>query len=88
VNDAPAERVPSSAAENVAGLIAAAALAVGVIAIFYEPVKLSPVALVVALIAVGIGGRFHRLSAAAVGVVTAGWVLGMIYCVLEAKPLW
>ena len=88
VQDAPAGRSPSSAAETVAGIIAAAALAVGAIAIFYEPVKLSCVALVVALIAVGIGGRFARLSAIAVGVVAVGWVLGMIYAVLENNPLW
>jgi hypothetical protein len=75
-------------AETVAGIIAALALFVGVIAILYRPVRLSPVALVVALIAAGIGGRHSRLAAAAVAVVSVGWVLGMIYSVLESKPLW
>ena len=77
----PARRGPrrSRPAETVAGFIAAAALAVGVIAIVYRPVRLSPPALLVALIAVGIGGRFSRLAAAAVAVITVGWVLGMIY---------
>jgi hypothetical protein len=85
VNDALERRRP---AESVAGVIAAASLFVGVIAIFYRPVRLSPVALVVALIAVGIGGRHARLAAAAVAVISVGWVLGMIYCVLEDEPLW
>jgi hypothetical protein len=75
-------------AETVAGIIAAAALFVGVIAIFYRPVRLSPVALVVALIAAGIGGRHARLAAAAVAVISVGWVLGMIYAVVEDEPLW
>jgi hypothetical protein len=72
----------------VAGFIAAAALAVGVIAIVYRPVRLAPPAMIVALIAVGIGGRFSRLAAAAVAVITVGWVLGMIYGVVQDEPLW
>jgi hypothetical protein len=86
VNDASVQR--DRPAEAVAGIIAALALAVGLIAIFYRPVRLSPVALVVALIAAGIGGRHARLAAATVAVVSVGWVLGMIYSVLEDKPLW
>jgi hypothetical protein len=85
VNEAVEPRRP---AETVAGIIAAAALFVGLIAIFYRPVRLSPVALVVALIAAGIGGRHARLAAAAVAVISVGWVLGMIYCVVEDEPLW
>jgi hypothetical protein len=85
VNEAVEGRRP---AETVAGVIAAVALFVGVIAIFYRPVRLSPVALVVALIAAGIGGRHARLAAAAVAVISVGWVLGMIYCVVEDEPLW
>jgi hypothetical protein len=85
VNEAGERQRP---AESVAGIIAAAALFVGLIAIFYRPVRLSPVALVVALIAAGIGGRHARLAAAAVAVISVGWVLGMIYCVLEDEPLW
>ena len=75
-------------AETVAGFMAAAALAVGVIAMYYRPVRLSPVALLVALIAVGIGGRFSRLAAVAVAVITVGWVVGMIVAIVAEKPLW
>ncbi len=81
-------REDSRPAETVAGFIAAAALAVGVIAIVYRPVRLSPPALLVALIAVGIGGRFSRLAAVAVAVITVGWVLGMIYGIVQEEPLW
>jgi hypothetical protein len=40
------------------------------------------------VIAVVIGGRFHRLASVAVAVCTIGWVLGMIYAVIEGNPLW
>ena len=84
----PVERSESRPAETVAGVIAAAALAVGAISIVYRPVRLDVPALIVALIAVAIGGRHSRLAAAAVAVVTIGWVLGMIYGIVQEKPLW
>ena len=62
MSEPAAEQGATRPAETVAGFIAAAALAVGVIAIYYEPVKLAVPALIVALIAVAIGGRFHRLA--------------------------
>jgi uncharacterized membrane protein YoaK (UPF0700 family) len=88
MSETAAEQGGTRPAETVAGFIAAAALAVGVIAIYYEPVKLAVPALIVALIAVAIGGRFHRLASVAVAVITIGWVLGMIYAVIEGNPLW
>ncbi|MFN2470837.1 MAG: hypothetical protein ABR583_07560 [Gaiellaceae bacterium] len=75
-------------AEVVAGVMATAALFAGAIAIVYRPVRISPIALIVALIAVGIGGRHSRLASLAVGVVSAGWVLGMVYAILTEEPLW
>lgn len=75
-------------AEVVAGFIAAAALFAGLVAILYRPVRIAPVALVIALIAVGMGGRHARLATLAVAVVAIGWVLGMIYAILAGKPLW
>ena len=86
MSETAAEQGATRPAETVAGFIAAAALAVGVIAIYYEPVKLAVPALIVALIA--IGGRFHRLASVAVAVITIGWLLGMIYAVIEGNPLW
>jgi hypothetical protein len=88
VSETAAEQGATRPAETVAGFIAAAALVVGVIAIYYEPVKLAVPALIVALIAVTIGGRFQRLAAASVAVITIGWVLGMIYAVIQGNPLW
>jgi hypothetical protein len=73
--------------EVVAGFLASAALFAGLIAIVYKPVRIAPAALVVALIAAGIGGRHQRLAAAATAVVTLGWIAGMVICVITERPL-
>jgi len=73
--------------EVVAGFLASAALFAGLIAIAYKPIRVAPAALVVALIAAGIGGRHQRLAALATGVVTVGWIAGMIVCVITERPL-
>ena len=85
VPDARVDR--GSPGEVVAGFLASAALFAGLIAIVYKPVRIAPAALVVALIAAGIGGRHQRLAAAATAVVTLGWIAGMVVCVLTERPL-
>jgi hypothetical protein len=77
-----------SSADAVAGFLATAALVAGLFSIVYRPARIGPVALVVALIAVGIGGRNERLSAWAVATVTVGWVIGMIVAVLTENPIY
>ncbi|MDQ3874292.1 MAG: hypothetical protein M3322_01890 [Actinomycetota bacterium] len=74
--------------ELLAGFLAAAALAAGAIAVAYRPVRVGVFAIVLALVAAGIGGRFSRLATAAVLLVTAAWVLGMILAVLTENRLW
>ncbi len=78
----------SSSADAVAGFLAAAALVAGLFSIVYRPARIGPAALIVALIAVGIGGRNEKLSAWAVATVTVGWVLGMIVAVLTENPIY
>jgi hypothetical protein len=73
--------------EVVAGFLASAALFAGLLAVVYKPVRIAPGALVVALIAAGIGGRHQRLAALATAVVTIGWIAGMIVCVATERPL-
>jgi hypothetical protein len=74
-------------AEVVAGFLASAALFAGALSVVYKPVRLAPAALVVALIAAGIGGRHQRLAALATAVAAAGWIVGMIACVITGRPL-
>ena len=76
-----------SAAEAVAGLMASAALFTSFIAVVYRPMRIAPVAVLIALVAALIGGRHARLAAAAVAVGTICWAVGMAVAVLWEKPL-
>jgi hypothetical protein len=78
----------NSHADTIAGFLAAAALAAGLLSIVYKPARIGPAALVIALIAVAIGGRNERLATWAVATVTVGWVLGMIIAVVTENPVY
>lgn len=82
----PDERARPS--ETVAGFLASAALFVSLIGIVYRPVRLIPAATIVALIAVGMGGRHQRLAAFAVAVSAVAWVVGMTIAVVTENPLY
>jgi hypothetical protein len=86
VTTAPYER--ARPAEIVAGLLAAAAIFVSLTGIAYRPLRLIPFALVLALIAVGIGGRHERLAMFAVYVGAASFAVGMAAAVITSNPLW
>lgn len=75
-------------AETVAGFLAAAAIFVSAIGIAYRPLRLIPVALVLALIATGIGGRATRLATSAVAIGALAFAVGMAAAVLTSNPLW
>ena len=75
-------------AEAVAGFLAAASLAVSLIGIAYKPVRTIPIAIVVALVAVAMGGRSQRLATFAVVVGAISFVLGMTIAVATQRPLW
>jgi hypothetical protein len=77
-----------SQADAIAGFLAAAAIVAGLLSIVQKPARIGPVALVVALIAVAIGGRHERLATWAVATVTVGWVLGMIIAVVTENPVY
>ena len=86
MSSAPYER--SSPAETVAGFLAAAAIFVSVTGIAYRPLRLVPAALVLALIAVGIGGRATRLATWAVAIGAVSFAVGMAAAVITSNPLW
>jgi hypothetical protein len=77
-----------SSADAVAGFLATIALFAGLLSIVYKPVRIGPAALVIALIAVAMGGRHARLATWAVAVVTVGWVAGMIVAVVTENPVY
>ena len=82
-----AHRQRESPAQAVAGLMASAALFVSLIAVVYRPFRIAPVTILVALIAVGIGGRHERLAIAALVVGTLCWFVGMTLAILLERPL-
>ena len=75
-------------ADAIAGFLAAVAIFVGLMGIAYRPARLVPVAILLALVSAGIGGRNARLSALAVGVGAASFVAGMAVAVLTGHPLY
>lgn len=81
----PAER--ASAAEAVAGLLASLSIFASLIGVAYRPGRLIPIALLVALLAIAIGGRHSRLAAFAL--VTGGicFVVGMAVAVITSNPV-
>ena len=52
-----------------------------------RPVRVGIAAVVLALIAAGIGGRHRKLAAAATAIAGAGWLLGMVIAVITERPL-
>jgi hypothetical protein len=78
----------SRPAETVAGFLAAAAIFVSCVGIAYRPLRLIPLALLLALVAAGIGGRATRLAAWAVGIGAAAFAVGMAVAVITSNPLW
>ena len=74
--------------ESVAGFLAALAIFMSAIALVERPVRIAPVAILVALVAVGMAqGRSSKLAAAALVAGGVGWVLGMTIAVAASRPL-
>jgi hypothetical protein len=78
----------SRPAETVAGFLAAAAIFVSLTGIAYRPLRLIPFAILISLIAVGIGGRSERLSTYAVAIGAACFPIGLAVAVITSHPLW
>ena len=60
----------------------------GAWALVERPARIAPAAILVALIAAGIGGRHSRLIAFSVAVCALWWFLGMTIAVATDQPLW
>jgi hypothetical protein len=74
--------------EVIAGYLSALAIFTSVIAIFWHPLRLSPIAMLLALIGAGMGGKNGRLGFTAVVVAAVCFFLGFTYAVLTQHPLW
>jgi hypothetical protein len=78
----------SSAADNVGGLLAAASIFIGAVGVAQTPVRIIPVAIVLALVAVRMTDRHRTLAAWAVGLNIVWWLLGMSVAIITENPLY
>ena len=82
------ESVPAGATDTLAGFLAAAGIFVSLTGLAYRPLRLIPLALVLSLLAVAIGGRHARLATAAVFIGATCFAVGMALAVITSNPLW
>ena len=85
--DAP-KTGPSGATQTLGGFLAAAGIFVSLAGVAYRPLRLVPIAIVLSLISVGIGGRSARLAMAAVFIGALCFAVGMAVAVVTSNPLW
>jgi hypothetical protein len=83
-----AEEDRGGPAETVAGLMAAASIAVGAVALVERPAVIAPGAIIVALVAAGIGGRHETLARWAVALGALWWFLGMTIAIATGGELY
>jgi hypothetical protein len=78
----------SGAAETLAGFLSATAIFVSLTGVAYRPLRLIPLAILLALIAAAIGGRHARLAAIAIYIGAACFAVGLAAAVITSNPLW
>jgi hypothetical protein len=78
----------SRPAETVAGLLASLSIFFSLIGVAYRPARLIPAALLLALLAVAMGGRHNRLGAIAAGVGALCFAVGMAVAVITGNPIY
>jgi hypothetical protein len=86
VSSTPIQR--SRPAETVAGFLAAASIFVSLTGIAYRPLRLIPVAILLALVALAFGGRSERLATYAVAIAAISFAAGLAVAVVTSHPLW
>jgi hypothetical protein len=88
VSSEPEQIRSGSSAETVAGFLAALSIFFAAIGVFYKPLRLILPSILLALIAVGIGGRFEKLARSAIIVCVICMPLGMTVAVVTRHSLW
>jgi hypothetical protein len=74
-------------ADAIAGLLAALSVLASAIGLAYRPARLIPFALILAVIAAGMGGRHARLATTAIAVGAVCFVVGMALAVITNNPV-
>jgi hypothetical protein len=76
------------AADTIAGLLASASIFASLTSIFWHPLRLVIVSILMALVAAGMSRRYQRLAGVAVAIGGLSWLLGMTLAVVTGHPLW
>jgi hypothetical protein len=76
------------AADLVGGLLAAASIFVGAVGVVQTPIRIIPISVIVALMAVRMTDRYRTLAAWAVGLNIVWWLLGMTVAIITENPLY
>ena len=74
-------------ADAIAGFLAALSVLGSAIGLVYRPARLIPFALLLAVVAAGMGGRHSRLVSAAVVIGGVCFVVGMAVAVITNHPV-
>jgi hypothetical protein len=74
-------------AEVVAGLLATFAIFASCIGVVYRPLRITPVTILLALLAAAIGGRHERLAAWALGISAACFIVGTFFAIVTNHPI-
>ncbi len=82
------ERTRGAPGETLAGFLAATAIFFSAIGLVYRPLRLVPLAILLALLAAGLGGRHSRLALYAVVTGAVCFVAGLAIAVVTTHPLW
>jgi hypothetical protein len=80
-------RTADRPAETVAGILATLAIVASLVALDYRPVRITPFAILISLIAAGIGGRNQRLAAAALAISGACFIVGTFFAIITNHPI-
>lgn len=76
------------AGEAIAGLLATLSIFASCIGLAYRPARLIPAAILLALLATGLGGRHSRLATLAIAVGGVCFIVGMAIAVLTNNPIY
>jgi hypothetical protein len=77
----------SGTAQTLASFLAAVSTFTSCIGVAYRPARVIPFALLLALLAAGIGGRATRLAAWAIAIGGACFIVGMALAVVTDNPI-
>jgi hypothetical protein len=75
-------------AEAVGGFLAVVSIAASIVSLFWHPLRLSPIAVLIALITVGMSPKNSRLPLAAVVIGAICFVAGMTIAVTTKNPIY